>query len=184
MFLYIRRVSSSDEEKISFDQNIPVSQPSTLTRPIQKEKTIPLQKKKSRPAMQWCKTNERRNLEPRSIEWLGHADLGEPLDTPAQYFIKYFTPALLQKFAKETNKYYFRTTGHNLQTTSQEIQTFFGMSIIMANLKFSRQRMYWHYITRVDKIATAMPINRFQKICNNIHINSAVHADHDDCNKF
>ena len=59
--------------------------------------------------------------------------LGEPLDTPAQYFIKYFTPSLLQRFAEETNKYYFRTTGQNLRTTSQEIQTFFGMSIIMAN---------------------------------------------------
>ena len=118
----------------------------------------------SRTAMQWCKINKRRNLEPRSIEWLGHADLGKPLDTPAQYFIKYLTPALLQRFSEETNKYYFRTTGQNLRTTSQEIQTFLGMSLIMANLKFPRQRMCWHYITRVEKIATAMPINRFQKL--------------------
>ena len=181
---HVEQVSSSDEEEISLDQNIPVSQPSTSTRPIQTQKTISAQKKNSRPAMQWCKTNERRKLEPGSIEWLGHADLGEPLDTLAQYFIKYFTPALLQRFAEETNKYYFRTTGHNLRTTSQEIQTFFGMSIIMANLKFPRQRMYWHHITRVDKIATTMPINRFQKIRNNIHINSDPDADRDDCNKF
>ena len=58
------------------------------------------------------------------------------------------------------------------------------MSMIMANLKFVRQRMHWHDITRVDKIATAMPSNRFQKIRNNIHINSAADADCDDCNKF
>ena len=81
---HVEQVSSSDEEEISFDQNIPVLQPSTSTRPIQTQKTIPVQKKNSRPAMQWCKTNERGNLEPGSIEWLGYADLGEPLDTPAQ----------------------------------------------------------------------------------------------------
>ena len=56
--------------------------------------------------MQWCKINERHNLESGLTEWLGHADFDEPLDTPAQYFIKYFTPALLRTFSKETNKYY------------------------------------------------------------------------------
>ena len=34
-------------------------------------------------------------------EWQGRADFGEPLDTPAQYFIKYFTPALLQNFQRK-----------------------------------------------------------------------------------
>ena len=58
------------------------------------------------------------------------------------------------------------------------------MSIIMANLKFPRQRMYWHHITRVDKIATAMLINRFQKIRSNIQINSAADADRDDSTNF
>ena len=114
---HVEQVSSSDEEEISFDQNIPVSQPSTSTRPIQTQKAISVQKMNSRTAMQWCKINKRRNLEPRSIEWLGHADLGKPLDTPAQYFIKYLTPALLQRFSEETNKYFFRTTGQNLRTT-------------------------------------------------------------------
>ena len=44
--------------------------------------------------------------------------------------------------------------------------------------------MYWHYVTRVDKIDSAMPINRFQKIRNNIHFNSASDAGPGDCNKF
>ena len=54
----------------------------------------------------------------------------------------------------------------------------------MANLKFPKQRMYWHHVTRVDRIASAMPVNRFQKICNNIHISSAADADFGHCNKF
>ena len=178
--------SSSDEEKISFDQNFGVSQPSTSARSIQLRKTVPVQNKNSRPTIQWCEISERRNLEPGSTEWLGRADFGEPLDTPAQYFIKYFTPELLQTFSKETNKYYCRTTGQSLRTarTSQEEQKFFGISILMANLKFPRQRMYWHHVTRVERIASAMLVNRFQKIRNSIHINSAADAGPGDCNKF
>ena len=98
---HVEQVSSSNEEKIFFNQNIPVSQPSTSTRPIQTQKTISVQKKNSRPAMQWCKINERRNLEPGSIKWLGHADLGEPLDTPAQYFKKYFNQHCFKDFQRK-----------------------------------------------------------------------------------
>ena len=112
---------------------------------------------------------------------MGDANLCKPLDTPAQYFMKYFT--MLERFSEETNNYSCRTTRQNLQTTSQEIQMFFGMSII-TNLKFPRQRMYWHQITRVGKIATALPINRFQKILNNTHINLAADAGCVDCTKF
>ena len=53
----------------------------------------------------------------------------------------------------------------------------------MSNLKFPRQT-HWHHITRVDKIATVIFINGFQKICSNIYINSSADADLDDCNKF
>ena len=124
------------------------------------------------------------DLEPGSTEWLGCANFGEPLDTPAQYFIKYLTPELLQTFSKEKNKYYCRTTGQSLRTTSQEVQKVVGISILMANLKFPTQRMYWYHVTRIERIASAMPVNRFQKICNSIHVNSAADAGHGDCNKF
>ena len=55
--------SSSDKEEISFDQNVGVSQPSTSARPIQLQKTLPVQNKNSRPTIQWCEINERLNLE-------------------------------------------------------------------------------------------------------------------------
>ena len=155
--------SSSDKEEISFDQNVGVSQPSTSAKSTQLQKTVPLQNKNSRPTIQWCEINERLNLESGSTEWLGCANFGEPLDTPAQYFIKYFTPELLQTFSKETNKCYCRTTGQSLRTTSQEVQKVFGISILMANLKFPTQRMYWCHVTRIERIASAMPVNRFQK---------------------
>ena len=44
--------SSSDKEEISFDQNVDVSQPSTSARPIQLQKTVPVQNNISRPTIQ------------------------------------------------------------------------------------------------------------------------------------
>ena len=44
--------------------------------------------------------------------------------------------------------------------------------------------MYRHHVTRVERITSAMPVNRFQKIRNSIHINSAADAGPGDCNKF
>ena len=84
---------SSSEEDISFCHGPTQSQ------------TMRMQNTNSRSAIQWYNINERRNLEPGSTEWLGYMDLGEPLDTPAQYFIKYFTPSLLQTFLEEINIY-------------------------------------------------------------------------------
>ena len=75
--------NSNDEEEISFDQNVGVSQPSTSARPIQLQKTVPVQHKNSRPTIQWSGINKICNLEPGSTVWLGRADFGEPLDTPA-----------------------------------------------------------------------------------------------------
>ena len=64
----------------------------------------------------------------------------------------------------ETNKYHCKASGQSLQTTLQEIRTFLGVFKLIASLKFPRQRMHWHHKTRVDEIASAMPVNRFQKI--------------------
>ena len=44
--------------------------------------------------------------------------------------------------------------------------------------------MYRHHVTRVERIASAMPVNRFQKIRNSVHINLAANAGPGDCHKF
>ena len=44
--------------------------------------------------------------------------------------------------------------------------------------------MYWHHVTRVERIASAMPVDRFQKIRNSIYINSAADEGPGACNKF
>ena len=100
--------SSSDEDEISFDESVLVAQASSsaFARAIQTQNTVPAKTKNDRPAkngviQKWCNTNSRRSLEVGSTSWLDHIDLGEPLETPAQYFVKYFTPSLLRTFSEE-----------------------------------------------------------------------------------
>ena len=88
------RGSQASTSARSSDQGVCGSQASSsaFARAIQTQNTVPAKTKNDRPAIQWCNTNSRRSLEVGSTSWLDHIDLGEPLETPAQYFVKYFTP--------------------------------------------------------------------------------------------
>ncbi|XP_059166991.1 microtubule-associated protein futsch-like isoform X4 [Physella acuta] len=116
--------------------------------------------------------------------WLDRFDVGYGFDTPALYFLQYFTSELFEIFAEQTNNYHFMKTGKCLSTNSKEIQKFFGMNIIMANLKFPRTRMYWEKSTRVNAIADVMPVNRFMLLRSNIHINAERAPPPNTTNKF
>ena len=50
---------------------------------------------------------------------------------------------------------------------------FFGVSIVMGNLRFPRIRMYWQRATKVDTIANALPVNRYFQLRSNLHVNAA-----------
>lgn len=114
---------------------------------------------------------------------LGTFNLGHPLETPARYF-KYFKPEIFKTFAEQSNMYYLQARGRTLRTTANEIRKFFGVSIIMANLSFPRIRMFWQQSTRVDRIATAVPVNTYFQLCTNLHINAAQGPDAQNRNKF
>ena len=54
----------------------------------------------------------------------------------------------------------------------------------MANLGYSRIRMYWSKATRIDWIAKSMPHNRYFKIRANNHVNAAIAPDLNNKTKF
>ncbi|XP_033113148.1 uncharacterized protein LOC117113820 [Anneissia japonica] len=116
--------------------------------------------------------------------WRGDFDLGAPLETPAKYFFKYFKPEIFTTFAEQTNIYYLQSKGTEIATTESEMRKFFGATILMANLRFPRIRMYWQYMTRVDRIANVMPVNRYFLLRTNLHINAAREPDAGNTNKF
>ena len=54
----------------------------------------------------------------------------------------------------------------------------------MANLGFPRIRMIWQRPTRVDRVADAIPLNRYFQLRTNLHINAAHEADPGNTNTF
>ena len=113
-----------------------------------------------------------------SINWLENYTL------KIKYFSAYFSYALLNLIANQTNQYYLRTTGKELKTSTEEIWKFFGAFIIMAKLGYPHIQMYWFKATRIDWIAESMSLNQYFKIRANIHVNAAIAPDSKNKTKF
>ncbi len=53
----------------------------------------------------------------------------------------------------------------------QEIKIAFGIIVYMGIVQLPNRRMYWQHGTRINKIADAMPFNRFNDIVSMLHYN-------------
>ena len=63
----------------------------------------------------------------------------------------------------------FSHPSKSINTNVFEIRQFFGINILMGNIKCPIICMYWQIATSNDLVADAMPVNRFFKIQKNIH---------------
>ena len=111
---------------------------------------------------------------------MGNVDLGDPLESPLNYFLEYFTDKLFELLAKQTNQYYFRVTQIELKTTPDEIRKFFGAAVIIANHRYSCLRTAWDKVSSIDKVSNAISADKFFKL----HINSAAVPHPNKTNKF
>jgi len=97
---------------------------------------------------------------------------------PFEYFKKYLPDSLFETMAQETNFYAVSNNAVNFPpTNSDELTTFFGMHILMSNYKFPRIRMYWKQASHFPCMADLMPVNRFFKLRNNLHLGNNLEHD-------
>ena len=117
---------------------------------------------------------------PSNIERKDQFHIGNQKHSPLEILMKYFPSKLFKKFATESNIYCMRETGTNFNTTPAEIQKFFGMNMLMANVSLPRIRMYWQPAARIDRVAGIMPVNRFFEIRQYMHAVSAREPNNKD----
>lgn len=73
---------------------------------------------------------------------------------------------LIDSIAEATRINIFRETGKELSLTREDIEKFFGVTIMMSYLKYPRIRMYWGAKTKVPAICNAMTRSKYFLIRN------------------
>lgn len=95
----------------------------------------------------------------------------QTVNSPAQYFEKYFTEEVFERFAFYTNQYFQQQNGvpMNVPCTPSEIKRFFGIHGLMGIFKYPQIRMYWSTRHPFKDIIESMPRNRFFLLRVNLH---------------
>lgn len=106
------------------------------------------------------------------------------LESPLYFFKKYFTDELFEDMTKYTNLYATQKHSKFKSTTTEELQNFVGIHIMMGNLHYPRVRFYWDSNLRIPLIADCMALNRFFKLRMHVHFVNVEEKDPQNNDRF
>lgn len=101
----------------------------------------------------------------------------DELETPVNFFGKYFTPDVFEDMATYTNIYAVNQHSRFIPTTTEEMKVFVGIHIAMGNMRYPRVRCYWDTKLRIPLIADNMSLNRFFRLRQHVHFVDTEHRD-------
>uniref|UniRef100_A0A3B5LTQ1 PiggyBac transposable element-derived protein domain-containing protein n=1 Tax=Xiphophorus couchianus TaxID=32473 RepID=A0A3B5LTQ1_9TELE len=90
---------------------------------------------------------------------------------PIDFFRYLFPLDLIDVIVHNTNMYALQKGKENLAVTSEEMQIFLGINMVMGYIRYPRTRMYWSSEEglRLGIIADAMSVNRYEQILRHLH---------------
>lgn len=93
---------------------------------------------------------------------------------PLDYFIDYFPEELIDTIVRNTNHTYHTHSKAWTDVTQEEMKAYFGLIILMSINPLSDMQTYWSTdeFFRNPVICRVMPLKRFKKITQNIHISN------------
>lgn len=160
-----------DEQVLEEDRQNKATEPAKKSKKKSKKVKQPEQifkwKKKRPPAIDIEFTGDGFNLPPDDAEVL----------TPLQYFKMFWGDELTSLLAEQTNLYSVQKSGTSIGTTSNEIEQFLGMQMLMSVVKLPSYTMFWAAETRYPPIADVMPVNRYKKLRQFLHVSDSTLAD-------
>uniref|UniRef100_A0A3B4VGZ0 PiggyBac transposable element-derived protein domain-containing protein n=1 Tax=Seriola dumerili TaxID=41447 RepID=A0A3B4VGZ0_SERDU len=118
--------------------------------------------------------------------FLGESQMNVEGRDPIDFFSHLFTQEMIDDIVFNTNLYAVQKGNENLGLTSEEFKTFLGMNMVMSYIRYPRARMYWssEQGLRLDLVADAMPVNRFEKIMRYVHFVDNYSIDPENADKF
>lgn len=109
----------------------------------------------------------------------------DPKLSPLYYFFKYIPKSLFEQMATYTNLYAEQSDANRFHNTSApEMIKFFGINILMGNLKLGRLKTYWDRDLGIDYVNDAMTYDRFIQLRSNIHFVDKRNIPEDCQDKF
>ncbi|KAM3863421.1 deleted in lung and esophageal cancer protein 1-like [Diretmus argenteus] len=117
---------------------------------------------------------------------LGESKMNVEGRDPIDFFSHLFTEEMIDDIVFNTNQYAVQKGNENLGLTSEEFKTFLGMNMVMSYIKYPRARMYWSSEEglRLDLVADAMSVNRFEKILRYVHFVDNYSIDPENADRF
>lgn len=151
-----------------------------ITRAIKKEEIIPKRARKTTRTKQDFSFKEKEFFFPVDIP---ENSFGLPsyteLPSAMDYFLKFFSPNLFNLIVEETNRFSVQKTGYSINLTLNELHNFIAIEILMGIIKVPAYVDYWSNNFRYDKIASIMPLKRYQLIRRFLHFSDNEAADDD-----
>ncbi|KAJ8372398.1 hypothetical protein AAFF_G00289730 [Aldrovandia affinis] len=94
------------------------------------------------------------------------------VDTPFQYFSRYFSPQVIEHIMYQTNLYATQMdVNTTFNTTEDEVMTFVAILIYMGISELPSVDDYWAMDTRVPQVANLMSAKRFKLMKRLVHFN-------------
>ena len=79
--------------------------------------------------------------------------------TSLQYLKIFWDDEICDHLAYHTNLYSTQQTGKSIETTRQEIETFFSIQMTMAIVKMSQYKMYWSKEFKYDPTVSTVKLS-------------------------
>ena len=108
------------------------------------------------------------------ISFLGSGfTLPEDVDelTPLTYFKQFWDDSITENIVEQTNLYSVQEQGSSVCTTKDEVEVLLGIQMKMGLIKIPKYELYWDSRTRYEPIASAMPLKRYKKLRQFLHVN-------------
>lgn len=136
------------------------------TAPLIKTATMTSKKKTARPTI-WNKVD----ISNTPLPTYTHPISG-CIETPYQYFKRYFSPQLIREITYQTNLYATqKDVNTSFTTCDDEVMNFIAILIFMGICKVPAVEDYWAMETRIAQIANLMSSKRFRLMKRTIHFN-------------
>ena len=90
--------------------------------------------------------------------------------TPVDYFKLFWDDNVMTMLVEQTNLYSVQTTGNSIRTNIKEMEQLVEMQMMMSLIQLPSYEMYWNTTSRIENIASIMPIKLYELLCRNLHV--------------